>query len=119
MAEALLWEELKDRKLAGYKFVRQFPVGPFFADFMCRQKRLVIEIDGSQHAESSRDRRRDEFMREQGVSVIRFWNGDVLKRRTEVCETILAALEGRLSGDVVASDLRYISASKTAMGWPK
>src|SRR5262245_34450263 len=111
IAEAKLWNELKDRKLAGYKFVRQLPVGPFFADFMCRRKRLVVEIDGGQHAESDADCRRDEFMRARGISVIRFWNTDVLKSLTEVCETILADLEGRYTEDVMAVDLRYISAT--------
>lgn len=107
-AEALLWLELKAKKLGGYRFVRQFPIGPYFADFVCRQKKLVIEIDGSQHADSAYDRRRNEFMREQGFSILRFWNVDVLKQRTQVCETIHAALDGRLAEDVVAPDLRFI-----------
>ncbi|BCH26604.1 hypothetical protein MesoLjLc_65170 [Mesorhizobium sp. L-8-10] len=114
MAEAVLWNELKGRKLGGFKFVRQYPVGPYFADFMCREKRLVIEVDGSQHAESSYDRTRDEFMRLQGISVIRFWNTDVLKGITSVCETILAALEGRYDSDVSAPDLRYVSTRRNS-----
>ncbi|MGD9912484.1 MAG: endonuclease domain-containing protein [Rhizobiaceae bacterium] len=110
MAEALLWEELKDRKLGGLKFVRQFPVGPYFADFCCRSHKLVIEVDGSQHADNARDRSRDEFFRQQGFSTIRFWNTDIFKQLTSVCETILAALDGRLAESVVASDLRYLKA---------
>ena len=110
MAEALLWNELKGRKLGGFKFVRQFPVGPYFADFTCREQRLVVEVDGSQHADSQADRMRDEFMRSHGFSVIRFWNTDVLKDVRSVCETILAALDGRLSENVVASDLRFLKA---------
>ena len=106
-AEALLWLELKAKKLGGYHFVRQQPIGPYFADFACRAERLVVEIDGSQHANSKSDRRRDEFMRSQGFSVLRFWNTDVLKQRTAVCETILAALNGRLNDDVSAYDLRF------------
>jgi very-short-patch-repair endonuclease len=112
MAEAVLWNELKARKLGGFKFVRQFPIGPYFADFACREQRLVVEIDGSQHAESETDRTRDEFMRSHGFSVLRFWNTDVLKGTRSVCETILAALDGRLSENVVAGDLRFLMATK-------
>ena len=107
-AEALLWLELKARKLGGYRFTRQFSIGPFFADFACREKRLVVEIDGHQHAGSSHDRRRDDFMRAQGYSILRVWNHNVLKDRTSVCETILAALDGRLAENIIASDLRFV-----------
>ncbi|WP_412535137.1 endonuclease domain-containing protein [Mesorhizobium sp. BAC0120] len=106
----MLWLEVKAKRLGGYHFVRQQPIGPYFADFACRAKRLVVEIDGSQHADSAYDRRRDEFMRSQGYSVLRFWNVDVLKERTSVCETILAALEGQLAEDTVATDLRFVYA---------
>jgi very-short-patch-repair endonuclease len=109
-AEALLWIELKHSKLGGYKFTRQFPIGPYFADFCCRKQKLVIEIDGSQHAESMYDRKRDEFMRAGGYSVLRFWNHDVLKHRISICETVLAALDGRLAEDTDASDLRFVYA---------
>ncbi|WP_411908985.1 MULTISPECIES: endonuclease domain-containing protein [unclassified Mesorhizobium] len=107
-AEALLWLELKSRKLGGYRFTRQFSIGPFFADFACRERRLVVEVDGSQHADSSYDRRRDHFMQAQGYSILRFWNHDVLKHRASVCETILAALDGRLTENIAASDLRFV-----------
>jgi very-short-patch-repair endonuclease len=107
MAEAILWNELKAKKLAGHKFVRQMPVGSYFADFACRSGKLIVEVDGSQHANSDYDRRRDEFMRAEGYSVMRFWNGDVLKDLAGVCETILAALDGRLAEDVVATDLSF------------
>ncbi|MEO9337934.1 DUF559 domain-containing protein [Mesorhizobium sp. SB112] len=110
-AEALLWLELKRSKLGGYKFTRQLPIGPYFADFACRKANLVVEIDGSQHAESTYDRRRDEFMRAQGYSTLRFWNTDILKNRASVCETILAALDGRLAENVTAFDLRFIFAA--------
>ena len=102
--------ELKDRKLGGHKFVRQLPVGPYFADFICREKRLVVEVDGSPHAQNDRDRARDEFMRAQGISVLRFWNMDVIKNTEEVLTTILAVLEGQLAEDVVAMDLRFVHA---------
>jgi very-short-patch-repair endonuclease len=109
-AEALLWLEIKDSKLGGHKFTRQFAIEPYFADFCCRKKRLIVEIDGSQHADSAYDRRRDEFMRSHGYSVLRFWNVDVLKHRTAVCETILAVLDAQLVEDVVAADLRFVFA---------
>ncbi|MGN6469459.1 MAG: endonuclease domain-containing protein [Rhizobiaceae bacterium] len=109
-AEGLLWQELRSRRLGGYHFTRQFPIGPYFADFCCRKQKLVVEIDGSQHADSSYDRRRDEFMRGQGFSVLRFWSHDVLKHRTSVCETILTALDGRLAEDVNSVDLRFVFA---------
>ncbi|WFP66070.1 DUF559 domain-containing protein [Mesorhizobium sp. WSM4904] len=107
-AEALLWLELKARKLGGYRFTRQFSIGPYFADFACREKWLVVEVDGSQHADSSYDRRRDDFMRAQGYSILRLWNHDGLKHRASVCETILAALDGRLAENIVAPDLRFV-----------
>jgi very-short-patch-repair endonuclease len=107
-AEALLWLELKARKLGGYKFTRQFSIGPYYADFACRENWLVVEIDGHQHAGSSYDRRRDDFMRAQGYSILRVWNHDVLKHRSSVCETILTALDGRLAESIAASDLRFV-----------
>ena len=108
----MLWLELKNRKLGGYRFTRQLPIGPYFADFACRERWLVVEVDGSQHADNTYDRRRDEFMRTQGYSILRFWNTDVLKHRASVCETILAALDGRLAENVNAFDLRFVFAQQ-------
>jgi very-short-patch-repair endonuclease len=110
-AEGRLWLELKDRRLGGHKFVRQIPVGPYFADFLCRSAKLAIELDGSQHAESLRDAVRDRFMNEAGYSVIRFWSHEVLSQTSGVLETLLAVLEGRLSERTVAFDLRYFPAA--------
>jgi very-short-patch-repair endonuclease len=107
-AEAMMWNALKAKRLGGYKFVRQFPIGPYFADFLCRKHRLVVEIDGSLHVDNANDRARDEYMRDAGFSVIRFWSADALRRQNVVCETILAALDGRFSEDVITSDLRYV-----------
>ena len=116
MAEAVLWNELKDRRLGSYKFVRQFLLGPYFADFACPKEKLVVEIDGSQHAESRYDRVRDEFMRDEGFSVIRFWSHDVVKGIRSVCETILAALDGGLAEDVAAGDLRFVMGKRSKGG---
>lgn len=108
LAEGRLWSELKDRRLGGHKFVRQHPVGPYFADFACREKRLVVELDGSQHADSEHDRRRDAFMQAAGWSVIRFWSHEARAETRAVCETILAALGGAYDDDVVAADVRFV-----------
>lgn len=107
MAEAIIWNELKAGRLAGHKFVRQMPVGPYFADFCCRKARLIVELDGSQHADSEHDRRRDAFLTRAGYSVLRFWSHDALRSTTQVCETILAVLAGRLSEETDSADLRF------------
>ncbi|WP_110748837.1 endonuclease domain-containing protein [Phyllobacterium leguminum] len=106
-AEYKLWLELKDRRLNGYKFVRQFPIGPYYADFVCRERKLVVEVDGSQHAENEYDRRRDAFMNNEGYAVMRFWNVDVLNKSNAVLETIVAALDGRLREETAANDLIF------------
>lgn len=116
VAEAALWNELKAKKLGGHKFSRQVPLGPYYADFVCRQAKLVIELDGSQHVDSSYDKRRDEFMRANGYSVLRFWSGDALKNIGAVCETILAVLDGRLVGDITSADLKFVFARAERSG---
>nr|WP_244487873.1 DUF559 domain-containing protein [Aminobacter sp. DSM 101952] len=113
IAEASLWNELKAKKLSGHKFSRQVPLGPYYADFVCRQAKLVVELDGSQHADSSYDLRRDEYMCANGYSVLRFWTSDALKNVGAVCETILAALDGRLAHDVGAADMKFTFAPVT------
>jgi very-short-patch-repair endonuclease len=107
-AEAKLWNELRNRRLNGFKFIRQCPIGPFFADFACREKSLVVEVDGSQHADSGYDRRRDRFMNVEGWSVARFWNSDVLADTASVLETIVAILDSRLIEPVDAPDFRFV-----------
>lgn len=111
-AEAKLWTELRNRRLNGFKFVRQFPIGPYFADFACRERTLVVEIDGSQHANSKRDVVRDEFMIAEGWSVVRFWNIDVLTAMPSVLETIVAICDGRLTELVAARDLKFFPAAR-------
>jgi very-short-patch-repair endonuclease len=95
-AEYRLWSELRNRLLNGYKFARQIPLGPYVVDFLCREKRLVVELDGSQHAESVQDTIRTRWLNDHGYSVLRFWNHEVLQERRAVLDTILAAAEGRL-----------------------
>ena len=91
-AEAKLWEILRARRLGGLKFVRQFPIGPYFADFACREAALVVEADGSQHDGSRHDESRTEFLTKEGYSVQRFWNTDILLHPHSVAEQILAAV---------------------------
>ena len=110
-AERALWSDLKGRQLNGAKFTRQLPIGPYFADFACRELALVVELDGSQHLDSEYDRRRDQFMFDEGWSVLRFWNIDALIERDAVLDTILAALERRLDPIVDAPDLRFRAAA--------
>ncbi len=107
-AESLLWSDLRDRRLNGHKFVRQMPLGRYFADFACREAQLVIELDGSQHADRAADRIRDAFMVGEGWSVLRFWSADVFRNRDAALETILAALDGRLE-PADAPDMRFIA----------
>jgi len=91
-AERKLWLALRDRRLAGFKFRRQVPVGPFIVDFLCYHARLVIEVDGGQHAESTRDARRDQWLAANDFRVLRFWNNDVLTQTEVVLETVYEAL---------------------------
>jgi very-short-patch-repair endonuclease len=87
-AEKALWGKLRGRRLDGHKFVRQETVGRYICDFVCREKRIVIEVDGGQHAESTRDKIRDEFLVAEGFRVLRFWNNEVLSNMNGVLLTI-------------------------------
>jgi very-short-patch-repair endonuclease len=107
-AEQSMWSVLKARGLGGYKFVRQMPIGPYFADFVCRERGVVIEVDGSQHLErAAYDRARDEYLLAAGYSVYRVPVNSVLKDQVAVCDSILAVLEGRIEDFVEAPDLKY------------
>ena len=95
-AERRLWRYLRNRHLNGWKFRRQVPIGPFVADFMCKDTRLIVEIDGGQHAtDMARDAERTAHLGQLGYSVIRFWNRDVLLSTESVLETILVELTKR------------------------
>jgi very-short-patch-repair endonuclease len=96
-AEKKLWRRLRDRRFGGAKFVRQAPIGPYYADFACGACKLVVEVDGSQHADSAYDEKRDAILNALGCRVLRFWNADVLGSIDDVCETIIAAIEGWLA----------------------
>jgi very-short-patch-repair endonuclease len=92
-AEQALWARLRDRQLCGAKFRRQHPIGPFVADFCCPQGKLIVELDGGQHAARvAADQKRSRFLEEQGYRVLRFWNHDVLKDTVAVLERIAEVL---------------------------
>jgi very-short-patch-repair endonuclease len=91
-AEKLLWGQLRDARLGGFKFRKQQPIGPYIADFVCQEMRLIVEADGSQHAQSDYDVRRGAFLRGERFEVLRFWNNDVLENAQGVFEAIYAAL---------------------------
>ena len=85
---------LARRQLDGFKFRRQYSIGPFFADFFCPEARLIVEIDGSQHAdELARDKNRTEFLRDAGYDVLRFWNHEISSEIDSVVQRIADALE--------------------------
>ena len=94
-AEMAMWRLLRDRRLSTFKFRRQEPFKNYILDFVCFEKRLVIEIDGSQHAESESDAARDAALSAKGFAIARYWNNDVLQQSTSVLEDILAKLAGR------------------------
>ena len=81
-AEARLWNALRSGRLDGMTWKRQVPFGPYILDFLCRDVRLVVEVDGSQHAEQIvYDTRRTVYLERAGLRVLRFWNSDVLINR--------------------------------------
>src|SRR5713226_8943015 len=92
-AETKLWFALRDRRLGGFKVVRQEAIGSYIVDFVCREKRLIVEADGGQHAENRRDRVRDAALAADGYHVLRFWSSDVLRNRDGVLSVILRELE--------------------------
>ncbi|HMJ43575.1 MAG TPA: DUF559 domain-containing protein [Pseudolabrys sp.] len=92
-AEMVLWLSLRDRRLSGFKFVRQEAIESFIVDFICREKKLIVEVDGGQHAGNEKDRVRDKRLQDAGFQVMRFWNNDVLRNKNGVLEVILESLQ--------------------------
>jgi very-short-patch-repair endonuclease len=92
-AERKLWRHLRNRELGGWKFKRQYPVGPYIVDFICVEKNVVIEVDGGQHAETETlDIERSAYLHKMGYRVVRFWNNEVLQETEAVLEAIFAIL---------------------------
>ena len=93
-AERVLWGQLRFWQLDGYKFRRQQPLGRYIVDFVCLEKRVIVELDGGQHAQqASLDAERDRWLRDEGFTILRFWNHDVLKNVGAVKELIYKTLE--------------------------
>lgn len=91
-AERRLWSMLRDHQMPGAKFRRQHVIDPYIVDFACPERWLVIEADGSQHAESANDLRRDAYLQRLGFTVLRFWNDEVLNNPSGVFEAIYSTL---------------------------
>src|SRR5437762_11587133 len=94
-AEKRMWRVLRDRRLSGFKFRRQYPVAGYIVDFFCAKCRLGVELDGGQHGNDANreyDERRTEKLHSVGVRMVRFWDNDVLKETDAVSEAIYQAL---------------------------
>jgi very-short-patch-repair endonuclease len=96
-----VWDRIRARQVAGWKFRRQHPLGPYFVDFYCPAARLVVEIDGPTHGEERQwayDDRRTEWLKQQGYEVLRFWTADVDESLDDVVATISVARRTAPSG---------------------
>jgi len=94
-AEQRLWKHLRRRQLQGRYFRKQCPIGPYIADFACLEAKLIVELDGGQHADSATDGKRDAWFSAHGYRTLRFWNNDVLQN-TEGVITIITEALGQL-----------------------
>lgn len=97
-AELKLWNELRARRLMNLKFRRQLPIGPYIVDFACPEHKLIIELDGSQHARPdniAHDHTRAAYLQGGGWTVRRFWNDEVLNNITAVCDSIVNDLQSQ------------------------
>ena len=93
-AESLLWRHLRHRRLNGWKFKRQVPIDRYVVDFCCADARVIIEVDGGQHADQiDHDAKRTDVLSAMGYLVVRFWNNDVLTNINGVLETIMTTLD--------------------------
>lgn len=117
-AEIRLWSLLRRRGLGDLKFRRQAVIGRFIADFACFTPRLIVELDGSQHAGSDYDARRDAWFESQGYRVLRFWNGEVIRNRDGVARAILAAAGMDELGDPTSSRARTGPLRAPVRGFP-
>jgi very-short-patch-repair endonuclease len=96
-AEQQLWQQLRAKRFAGFKFRRQEPIGRYIADFVCFRAKLIVELDGSQHLENQEhDENRDAWLTEQGFVVLRFWNNQWALEAEVVLEAIWLALQNSL-----------------------
>ncbi|MBM3516143.1 MAG: endonuclease domain-containing protein [Alphaproteobacteria bacterium] len=91
-AEKLLWSKIRNRLLANAKFRRQWPIGNLVAEFVCVEAKLIVELDGGQHAESKHDSTRTSILEKLGYRVVRYWNNDVMQNIDGVLESLLKHL---------------------------
>jgi very-short-patch-repair endonuclease len=98
-AERRLWAALRHRRLDGYKFRRQHPLGRFILDFACIEHRLAVEADGGQHSDNAYDKRRAAWLENQGWRVLRFWNNDILANPSGVVDVICRTLQENSASD--------------------
>ena len=92
-AERLLWERLRAKRFFGYKFFRQYGIGNYILDFFCPEISIAIEVDGSQHAEQIEyDKERTEYLKNNNITVLRFWNNDVMKNMDAVLTEVMTHL---------------------------
>ncbi len=92
-AENRFWYQVRAHRLAGYKFKPQYPIGPYIADFVCLEAKLIVELDGGQHATQQKyDRQRDAFLADEGFRVLRIWNCDLVTNKEGVMEVVLDVL---------------------------
>ncbi len=92
-AEQRLWYHLRAHRFMGRKFKRQKPIGRYVVDFVCLEEKLIIELDGGQHAENVEyDHERDSWLRNEGYTVLRFWNNELMNEMEGVLERIRLAL---------------------------
>ncbi|MBM4350351.1 MAG: endonuclease domain-containing protein [Deltaproteobacteria bacterium] len=92
-AERLLWRHLRLRQISGYKFRRQQPIGRYIVDFVCFEKKLIIEVNGGQHADQlAYDAKRSAWLEKEGFHILRFWDNQVLNETDGVKEIINDAL---------------------------
>ena len=96
-AEQLLWRHLRAHRLNGEKFRRQQPLGPYIVDFVHFSARLIVEADGGQHNSSTRDTQRDAWLEQQGFTILRFWNNEILNNTDAVLAVIFDAVSRPLS----------------------
>ncbi|EKF20368.1 endonuclease domain-containing protein [Nitratireductor pacificus] len=104
-AEARLWNALRAHRLMGLSFRRQMPVAGYIVDFACPTRKIVVEVDGSQHGGSAHDQSRDAALAALGWTVLRFWNDDVERSLDDVCQHILAVVQ-EFEEDRVGSEVK-------------
>jgi very-short-patch-repair endonuclease len=97
-AERKLWSALRGRSLSGFRFNRQVEIGPYIVDFLCREKAVIVEVDGVTHSDANEvpyDKRRTEYLETKGFTLFRVWNTDVYNNLEGVLEAVLQIFQDR------------------------